>query len=250
MNITNKIALVTGGGSGIGFETAKLLSDKGNKVIIIGRNEAKLQKAAAQLKNVSYIVTDITDEASVEKLVSYINSQFGKLDILVNNAGNAFAYDLAAESNTYQKAYDEFNTNFFAILRLTDKLLPVLSKQAEAAIVNVSSIVAFVPSGDIATYSASKAALHSYTLSLRHALERTASTVKVFELMPPLVNTEFSKEIGGENGIPPSVVAEDLINALENNVYEVRMGNTEYVYNLSLSSPAEAFAMMNTRGDH
>ncbi|MDB5110217.1 MAG: short-chain dehydrogenase [Mucilaginibacter sp.] len=247
MNITNKTVLITGGGSGIGFEIAKLLSEKGNKVIITGRSEARLQKAAAQLNNVSVIAADITNETAVEKLVTQIKQEYGKLDILINNAGNAYAYNLAKEGNTFQKAKEEFETNLFSILRLTDKLLPVLSAQTEGAIVNVSSVVAFVPAGDISTYSASKAALHSYTQSLRHALQKTA--IKVFELMPPLVNTEFSKDIGGENGIHPNVVAEGLIDALEKDEYEIHIGNTAYVYQLSLSSPAEAFNLMNQRGE-
>lgn len=245
MNITNKTVLVTGGGSGIGFEIAKILGEKNNQVIITGRTESKLQKAASQLKNVSIIAADITDEQSVEKLVAQINQEYGKLDILINNAGNAYVYDLAKVTDTYQKAKDEFETNFFSILNLTDKLLPVLSAQTEAAIINVSSVVAFVPAGDISTYSASKAALHSYTQSLRLAL--AATNVKVFELMPPLVNTDFSKDIGGENGIHPNVVAGNLIKALEKNEYEIRVGDTEYVYQLSLSAPAEAYKMMNQR---
>jgi uncharacterized oxidoreductase len=245
MNITNKTILVTGGGSGIGFEIAKQLGEKGNQVIITGRTESKLQQAAAQLKNVTAIAADITDEKSLENLVSKINQDFGGLDILINNAGAASVYNLAQEGNTFQKAKDEFETNFFAILRLTDHLLPVLKTKSEAAIVNVSSVLGFVPASDIATYSASKAALHSYTQSLRFALADT--NVKIFELMPPLVNTDFSKDIGGENGIHPSVVADDLIKAFENNEYEVRVGNTEHVYQLSLSSPAEAFKTLNQR---
>jgi uncharacterized oxidoreductase len=79
-------------------------------------------------------------------------------------------------------------------------------------------------------------------------LERTTA-VKVFELMPPLVNTDFSKDIGGENGIHPNVVAQDLINAFENDEYEIRVGNTAHVYQLSLSSPAEAFNMINKRAE-
>ncbi|MGZ3755395.1 MAG: SDR family oxidoreductase [Mucilaginibacter sp.] len=247
MNITNKTILITGGGSGIGFEIAKSLSEKNNQVIITGRNEAKLQEAASQLHHVSFIAADITNEASVEKLVTKIKNDYGKLDVLINNAGNVSVYNLANETNTYQKAKEEFNTNFFSILGLTDKLLPLLSAQSEAAIVNVSSVLGFVPASGVATYSASKAALHSYTLSLRHALKQT--TVKVFELMPPLVNTAFSKDIGGANGIHPSVVAQDLLTAFEKDEYEIRVGNTAYVYQLSLSSPQEAFLMLNQRGE-
>ena len=128
-------------------------------------------------------------------------------------------------------------TNYLSVIRLNEKLLPILKKQAEAAIVNVSSIVAFVP-GSLATYSASKAALHSYTQSLRIALEN--SSIKVFELMPPLVDTQFSAPIGGNKGISPRLVAEDLLTAFANDNYEIRVGKTEDLYQLFLSSPAKA----------
>ena len=125
------------------------------------------------------------------------------------------------------------------------KLLPLLATQIESAIVNVSSVVAFVP-GSLPTYSASKAALHSYTLSLRIALAK-ATNVKVFELMPPLVDTEFSKEIGGHNGVPPSFVAEAFVAALEKDEYEIHVGRTADIYKLFLSSPAEALLAMQPK---
>jgi uncharacterized oxidoreductase len=137
------------------------------------------------------------------------------------------------------------HTNYLSVIRLNEKLLPLLKKQSEAAIVNVSSIVAFVPGKLTATYSASKAALHSYTQALRVAL--TDTTVKVFELMPPLVDTEFSTEIGGHLGIPPSQVADEFLAALEIDNYEIRVGNTELLYQLYLSSPVEALKFMNER---
>ena len=243
MNITNKTVLVTGGGSGIGFEIAGALSEKGNNVIITGRNEERLKEAASRLKNVSFIATDITSGSSVDTLVAHVKNVFGKIDVLINNAGAAYAYQLATEADTFTKAKTEFETNFFSILRLTDQFLPLLKEQDEAAIINVSSVLAFVPSSAISTYSASKAALHSYTQSLRYALQNTG--VKVFELMQPLVNTAFSKDIGGEKGIHPKQVADELVAALENDIYEVRVGNTEQVYRLSLASPADAFKAVN-----
>lgn len=240
MNITNKTVLVTGGGSGIGLAIAKQLSAKNNKVIITGRNADKLQKAAACLTNVTTIVADVTNADDVKKLVATIKADFGGLDILINNAGHTYVYNLTAGANAEQKSREEFDTNFFSIISLTEQLLPTLSASAEAAIVNVSSILALTPRSTLPTYSASKAALHSYTQALRFALRET--NVKVFELMPPLVNTEFSKEIGGENGIPPSEVADDLINAFENDKYEIHVGNTAHVYSLS---PVDAFNMIN-----
>lgn len=135
-------------------------------------------------------------------------------------------------------------TNYLSIIRLNEKLLPVLKTNDNPTIVNVSSIVAFVP-GALATYSASKAALHSYTRYLRLALKN--ANVKVFELMPPLVDTEFSAPIGGKNGVPASFVAEQFIAGLEKDNYEIRVGQTEDIYRLYLSSPEDALLAMNQR---
>lgn len=245
MNIINKTVLITGGGTGIGFEIAKLLSKKGNKVIITGRREDRLKKAAAELDNVSIIVADINNADDVNKLVEKVKAEFGGLDILINNAGHAYAYKLSDDNaNAATKATEEIQTNYVSVLNLTEKLLPLLKVAKEGAIVNVTSIVAFVPGLNIPTYSASKAALRSYSQILRYTLAQNTN-VKVFELMPPLVNTEFSSEIGGENGIPPQEVANDLIKGFENDQYEIHVGNTAGIYQLFLSSPLDALNALN-----
>jgi len=243
MNITNKTVLITGGSAGIGFQIAKQLIEKGNQVIITGRSEDRLKKAAAQLNNASYFAGDVTNEEDVNKLVTYLAENHPNLDVLINNAGNAFVYQLVAGAGAFEKAGAEMLTNYLSIIRLTEKLLPQLTGRPEAAIINVSSIVAFAPNTSLATYGASKAALHSYTQSLRHTLK--ATSVKVFELMPPLVDTEFSQEIGGSNGIPPHEVATSLLEALENDTYEIHTCNTADLYKVFLSSPQEAFNMLN-----
>jgi len=244
MNITNKTVLITGGGSGIGFQIAKLLSEKNNTIIITGRSEARLKDAIAKLNNVSYLVADITKEDDVNKLVGYINEHHPKLDVLINNAGQAFMYELA-DQPAFENAGAEMLTNYLSPIRLIDKLLPVLKKQAEAAIVNVTSVLAIAPSHDVPTYSASKAALHSYTQALRLSLADTGVTV--FELYPPLVDTEFSAEIGGSNGIPPKQVADELLEGLESDTYDIRVGFTAQFWDMHLKSPDEAFAMLNAR---
>ncbi|MEY8759679.1 SDR family oxidoreductase [Chryseobacterium tongliaoense] len=245
MNVTNNIILITGGGSGIGLEIAKALSPA-NKVIIAGRNKEKLDSAANGLENIFTIQADITNENDVNRLFEEIKVNFGGLNILINNAGHAYAYTLSDTSDTYHKALAEFTTNYFAPIRLTEKFLPLLKQQNEAAIVNVSSIVGFVPGSHVPTYSDSKAALHSHTRLLRYELAKNTS-VKVFELMPPLVNTDFSVEIGGrENGIPASDVAESLLKGLQEDIYEIRVGNTELVYNNFFANSEAAFTTFNS----
>lgn len=246
MKTTNHTVLITGGGSGIGLAIARLLSEQGNQVIITGRNEAKLQQAAAGLPDVTPLAFDVNDADAVTRLVQRVERDFGGLSLLINNAGYADAYELRPGAGAFAIAQAEIQTNYLAIVRLTEALLPVLQRQPEAAVVNVSSIVAFVPSAGIPTYAASKAALHSYTQSLRHTLSQHAPTVKVFDLMPPLVDTEFSAGIGGANGIPPRQVAEELLTALAQDTYEIHVGQTAGLYQLFHADPAQAFATMNS----
>jgi len=250
MKTVNNTILITGGSAGIGYELAKLFGAN-NKVIITGRNEARLGEAVKKLAalgiTVEAIAGDVSNATDVDKLVAQLNAKHTDLNVVINNAGAAAGvYSLADEGvNAFDRAQQEMLTNYLSVIRLNEKLLPLLRKQKEAAIVNVSSIVSIVPGSRLSTYGASKAALHSYTLSLRHALDGTA--VKVFELRPPLVATEFSSEIGGlENGIPASVVAADLKEAFETDSYDVLVGNTADIYHLYLQSPEQAFLALNS----
>jgi uncharacterized oxidoreductase len=120
MNSTNKTVLITGGATGIGFSIAKALS--GNKLILVGRREDKLKNAVAQLPDASYIVADITKEEDVNKLVQ----QVSQLDILVNNAGVVTAYPLDSVDGVYEKAKFEMDLNYLSVVRLTEKMLPLL----------------------------------------------------------------------------------------------------------------------------
>lgn len=245
MNLSGKTILITGAGSGIGLETAKLLSVKGNKIIITGRNAEKLQKAAAGLDNVTAITSDITSLNDVDKLVTKITAEFGNLSVVINNAATAHVYTHSEDADAFDKAGSEMLTNYLSVIRLNEKFLPLLKAQPEAAIVNITSVVALIPVDVIPTYSDSKAALHSYTIALRRALAKDTA-VSVFELMPPLVNTEFAKEIGGEtNGIPPLQVAQELIQGIENNNEEIYVGATKDLRDLYFSNPAEAVSIIN-----
>src|SRR4051812_34144140 len=188
MKTTQNTVLITGGSAGIGFEIAKQFVRNGNKVIITGRDESRLQRAAAQLKGVTAIACDVTKPEDIDRLLKTIHTDFPELNIVINNAGRAVLHNLADSTDAFDKAGGEMLTNYLSVIRLNEKVLPILKNKKEAAIVNVSSIVAFTPNHGIATYAASKAALHSYSLSLRIALAKTTA-VKVFELMPPLVNT-------------------------------------------------------------
>ncbi|MBL0745346.1 SDR family oxidoreductase [Chryseolinea lacunae] len=244
MKTTQNTVLITGGSAGIGFEIAKQFAAKGNAVIITGRDQDRLNRAAAQIPGVTAIPFDVTKGDNVDQLAKTLAAKFPNLNVVVNNAGRAFVHSLSDDYGTFEKASEEMLTNYLSVIRLNEALLPLLKKQDEAAIVNVTSIVAFAPNHKLSTYGASKAALHSYSQSLRLALAKS-SNIKVFELMPPLVNTEFSTEIGGERGIPPSEVASDLVSAFEEDRYEVHVGATAHIYTLTRTAPEEALLTMN-----
>jgi len=245
MKLINNTVLITGGSAGIGLAIAKQLSDNGNHVIITGRNAERLNKALAQLKNATGIVSDVSKEEDVLALAKRLATEFPQLNVVINNAGRAILYNLSETNvNAYSKAADELHTNYLSVIRLNELLLPILKQQPEAAIVNVSSIVAFAPSQRLSSYGASKAALHSYSQSLRLALKKDTN-IKVFELMPPLVDTEFSEAIGGSRGIPASAVADALIKAFQQDEYEIHVGGTADFYKLYLSSPEQALQVMN-----
>jgi uncharacterized oxidoreductase len=243
MKTSGNTILITGGSAGIGFELARQLIAKGNQVIITGRNQDRLDWASGELGDVAAICADVINAKDVERLVNTVNEQFTSLNMLINNAGVAIGNNLLSSYGNFETSSTEMLTNYLSVIRLTEKLLPLLSRQKEAAIVNVSSRSAIAPRSDLATYSASKAALHSYTLSMRIALSKTS--VKVFELMPPAVNTDLSATVGGPGSILPLQVAEELLAALEKNIFEIHVAETKQLYELYLSSPAKALEFMN-----
>jgi uncharacterized oxidoreductase len=244
MKTSQNTVLIIGGTAGIGLEIVKQLTALNNHVIVTGRNKERLDSALAGLENVTAIQFDVSKAGEVDQLAEQIGKNFPHLNMVVNNAGRAIVYNLADNNqDAFANAEDEILTNYLSIIRINQKLLPILKAQSESAIVNVSSVVAYVPGITLPTYAASKAALHYYTTSLRLSLED--SSVKVFELMPPLVDTEFSKEIGGHNGIKPSVVADEFIAALAKDEFEIRVGDTAKIYELFRQSPLDALNVMN-----
>jgi uncharacterized oxidoreductase len=244
MNIENKTILITGGGTGIGFSIAKKFSGKGNQLILAGRREDKLKEAVAQLPQASYVVADVTKEADVENLVQQVKSKFGGLDILVNNAGVVTAHPLDSADGVYESARFEMDLNYLSVVRLTERLLPLLKASKEAAIINIESIVSYLPATVLATYSATKAALHSYSQSLRLVLQRTSPQVKLFEVFPPFVDTDMAKAFDADK-LSPDEVAQDIYDALQKNEFAVRPGRTKDVYQSFLQAPEATLKQFN-----
>jgi Short-chain dehydrogenase involved in D-alanine esterification of lipoteichoic acid and wall teichoic acid (D-alanine transfer protein) len=226
MKTTGNTVFISGGSAGIGLAIAQKLSKEGNNVIINGRNEERLQKALAKLDHAVAIQGDLSKEEDRIRIAKQLKEQYPDVNMIVNNAGAAFSYLLTDTTNAHEKAAIEMNTNYIAVIHFTELMLPHLVQKAEAAVVNISSIAVFGSHKLLPTYGATKAALHSYTTALRATYEEQKN-IQIYEVYPPLVNTEFSAEIGGANGIPPSEVADELFGALKNNQVEVPVGDSK-----------------------
>ncbi len=188
MNITGNTVLITGGGSGIGRGMAEAFHKLGNQVIIAGRREATLQEVVAANPGMRSSVLNIADPESVRSLADEVAARFPGLNVLVNNAGVMKAENIPA-ADYLSTAEETVATNLLGPIRLTAALLPRLRLQPHSAILTVSSGLAFVPMAMTPTYSATKAAIHSYSVALRHQLKGTST--QVIEIAPPYVQTHL-----------------------------------------------------------
>jgi len=188
MKPTGNTILVSGGGTGIGRRLAQRWHDAGNVVIVTGRTLASLEETVAGRANLHARVLDVTDPAAIAAFAGAIVAEFPALNVLVNNAGIMRFEDLTAPRNLGD-VEATIGTNLLAPIRLADALISHLKAQSDAAIVMVSSGLAFVPMAAPATYCATKAAIHSYSQSLQLQL---AGAVEVIELAPPAVQTDLT----------------------------------------------------------
>ncbi|KAB7764848.1 SDR family oxidoreductase [Xanthomonas maliensis] len=188
MKTNGNTILVTGGGSGIGRALAQRWHDAGNRVIVAGRRREALEETAAGRAGIAVRTLDIADAGAIASFAQDVIDSYPGLNVLVNNAG-IYASENPRHRRDLADAERMITTNVLGPVRLTDALIEHLGAQAEAAIVNVSSGLAFVPYPAAPTYSASKAFLHSYTAALRPVL---AGRVEVIEIVPPQVQTELT----------------------------------------------------------
>lgn len=189
MNISGNTILITGGGTGIGRALAEALHARGNQVIVTGRREGVLREAAAANPGMAWAVLDVEDPAAIRAFAAQVAKDHPTLNVLVNNAGVMTPEDLTAEPFDLGVAEAAVATNLLGPIRLTAALLPHLRARPSATVVTVTSGLAFIPLTATPTYNATKAAMHSWTVSLRDQLRDTA--VEVLELAPPAVATDL-----------------------------------------------------------
>jgi uncharacterized oxidoreductase len=189
MQITGNTILITGGTSGIGRALAEALHKEANQLIIAGRRQSLLDEITAAHPGMQSAVLDVQNLDSLPAFAAQIASQFPSLNVLIHNAGIMKNENLNDPSADFSVVEDTVTTNLLAPLRLTAALLPHLKKQPRATVMTVSSGLAFVPKASTPTYSATKAAIHAWSQSLRYQLRDT--NVEVVELIPPYVQTEL-----------------------------------------------------------
>jgi uncharacterized oxidoreductase len=232
MKLSNKTVLVTGGTSGIGLGIAEAFSRSKSTVIVCGRDREKLSMVEKEFPKITPMPCDVGDAQQRKNLAEEVLRRFPELDILVNNAGIQRYIDLRKGYDELKSGEDEIAINFVSTVELTALFIGHLMKRPSAAVINVSSGLGFMPMLNTPIYSATKAAIHTYCLVLRHQLKDTS--VKVVEIVPPMVDTGLNKE--GRNathlkfrGISLSEYIPTVIKGLEDDADMIFYGDGERI---------------------
>jgi uncharacterized oxidoreductase len=237
MKLTGRTILITGGSAGIGLAFALKFLELGNQVIVTGRRQSVLDEVKAKYPNLHTIQSDVADPAQIATLGSRIKKDFPRLDVLMNNAGIFLPRNLKAPALDLDGLMTEVNINVGGVIRTTSALIDILTAN-KGTVINVSSGLAFVPLPAAPIYSATKAAIHSYTISLRFQLEATG--VEVIELMPPAVKTDMTTELveGGASAMTTDDLLKQSFSALRSGSLEIHPGQSKMLALLSRLAPS------------
>jgi uncharacterized oxidoreductase len=241
MKLTENTILITGGSNGIGLEFAKQLLVLGNTVIITGRNKTRLDEVKKKYPALHTIQSDAGNPEDIKNLYDQVTKLYPTLNILINNAGIMRKINLHDTTMDLENINQEIAINLSGPVRMVNQFLPQLKTKKHAAIINVSSGIAFVPFAISPVYSATKAGLHFYTQTLRIQLKNT--NVAVFELMPPLTTTDLQNAFSPED--MKGVVSMDVdkmvgiaMNGLRNDTPEIRPGQSNMLRIMGRIAPA------------
>ena len=241
MNITGNTILITGGGSGIGRGLAEAFYQLGNEMIIAGRREQLLKETVAANAGMNSEVLDINNADAIRTFAAHVTKTYPKLNVVIHNAGIMRNENLREQR--VNDAEEIVATNLLGPIRLTAELLPALLAQPRATIMTVSSGLAFVPLAMTPTYCATKAAIHSYSQSLRYQLANTS--VEVIELIPPYVQTELmgSRQANDPNAMPLADFIAEVMKILKSTpeTHEIRVERVQPLRTAESSGNYEAF---------
>jgi uncharacterized oxidoreductase len=250
MDISRNTILITGGATGIGYAFAESFLEAGNEVIICGRREERLLEVQRAHPELHIKVCDVAEERDRRELVEWITADFSKLNILVNNAGIQRDIDFTKGISEFLSGGDEIKINLEAPIIMTGLFIPYLTGKKEAAIINVSSGLGFVPAARMPVYSSTKAGLHAFSMAIRQQLIKTG--IKVFEVVPPAVDTELNQEGRAKRGnfkvdLKPGEFVAAVMKGLKNNIFEIGYGMTEGHIKASREDLDKSFQQMNSR---
>jgi uncharacterized oxidoreductase len=228
MQLTGNTIFITGGGSGIGHGLAEAFHKLGNQVIIAGRRKGHLDSTIKANPGMRAVELDVADPANIEAVARKLIVDHPKLNMLVNNAGIMQIDDLATAVDD-RLLTSTVTTNLLGPIRLTGALIEHLKRQERAAVINVSSVLGFVPLAMSAVYSSTKAAMHSYTLSLRYKLK--GSSVSVVEIAPPWVQTDLLNSNNEPRAMPLAPFIAETMKELGTSAVEVLVERAKPVRN-------------------
>ena len=236
MNLTGHTILITGGSAGIGLAFALKFVELGNEVIVTGRRQAVLDEVKSKHPKLHTIQSDAADLAQIAALAARVKADFPKLDVLMNNAGVMLQKNLKAPAADLAGLMTEMNVNVGGVIGMTSAFIGILTAN-RGTLINVSSALAFVPLPSAPIYSASKAAIHSYTQSLRFQLQEAG--VEVIELMPPAVKTDLTADLPEDSLklITTDELVKQSFAALKTGALEIRPGQAKQLAFLRRLAP-------------
>lgn len=221
MKLTKQTILLTGGTSGVGLALLHALHQRGNRLLVVGRNATRISELQASYPDVQFLRYDLAAPGDVAELIKTIQRVAPDCSVLINNAGVQFNYTLGNDPSGSMHVETEVQTNLTASIQLCNGLLPGLWQQTEAAIINVTSGLAISPKRSAPVYCATKAGLQVFTKALRYQL--AGSRVQVVDVVLPLVDTPMTAG-RGRRKIPPEQVANELIQGVERGKSVVNVG--------------------------
>jgi uncharacterized oxidoreductase len=245
LDLSKANVLVTGGSEGIGRNLAERFLRTGSTVFVTGRNPEKLKRAANDLPGLRTLVNDISKSEERIRLAQYLQAALPDLNVVVNNAGIQRRISLASDTAPWPERQVEIDTLFAGPVHLNSLLIPLLLKNGAGCIVNITSGGGFIPQVFAPIYSACKAALHSYTVTLRHALHGTP--IRVVEVIPPAVQTGLARP-GATHGAPLDLFCDNVFARLQGSEEAIGFGPTDTLeFQQLIEAPKPLFLTSSAR---